>query len=142
MSKSFTLAALAAAAISAAALLPAEAQGQVATYCRDRIVARSFYSTSIYITETQSLVVSYYVQLDTVMANHGLQYQIFFDARRTVYPLITEAQNGWPVRTVGSSPDNHILLGKQIILPRRGHERLNTTQLQRLTKVGCSNWNS
>ena len=133
MSKHFTLAALAAAAISAAALLPAEAQAQQARYCDGRINANSFYSN---VNSTgQRSVVSYFMQLQST--GDAIRYTVTFDGRRQLHPRVTEAQSGSPVATLASYQQVTILLGKQAFNNPGGTGLLNATQMAQHTTVAC-----
>lgn len=133
MSKSFTLAALAAAAISAAALIPAEAQAQQARYCEGRINANSFYSTVN--SNGRTSVVSYFVQLQST--GDAIRYAVTFDARRQARPHVTEAQSGSPVATLASYQQVTVLLGKQAFSNPGGTGLLNATQMAQYTTVAC-----
>ena len=131
MFKRFTLAALAAASISA--LVPTQAQAQTARYCDGRINAVSFYSTVQ--SERRRTVLSYFVVLQSM--GDEIRYSVTFDARRQATSSVTEAQNGSFVGYLASNQQVTILLGKQAFTHPGGTGLINASEMVQYTTVSC-----
>ena len=130
MSKRLSLAALAALPIAFASM---GAQAQQARFCDGRIVANSFYSNVN--SNGRSSVVTYFVQLQST--GDSIRYNVTFDGRRQLRPLVTEAQTGSPVATLASYQQVTITLGKQAFNNPGGTGQLRQPDTARYTVVAC-----